>query len=422
MPSAFPMKHATFRGGAFLIYACRQATSSAPEAMHLTLPDDLAQLGKGALDAASAPRGPVEVRVPDGYLSSFDALAGFSEVLAIQRLLTLASQADAVEVRWGAHVSGIVLKSPTLFPLLAVLLCLSNARHSLMGEPDKVVGIAAARKAISSYRLARDLLSDHEIVVCADTLGRGTPEDFYRPRTGELRGREDIETVLQDALVAHGVPIQDSERGLGMARAVGVVVTELFENTNEHARLDLERRPVLPNGLRGFILKRLKLTLPTPKVKGRPHREAPRDCLELSVFDSGPGYFSAYTQRVLDASVSIKDEWKVLHNCLERHYHADLPDFRPGHRGMGLNEVLRAIQSAKGIIEIRTGRLYGSRTFVEGTLQAQMQTVPDTSVRAVHTWPKPTLLDHSRRYVAQPQAHEPLIGSSIRVVLPLDEP
>jgi hypothetical protein len=386
----------------------------------LTLPDELALLGGTAFGRDSTPPSSVEVFVPDGYLISLKALAGFSEVLAIQRLLTAAS-CSTVEVRWGSEISKVVLRSPTLFPLLAVLLCLRNVRHSLITEPTEVLDVAAARKAICSYRLARDLFSDHEIVLCADSLGRGTPEDFYKPRTGQLRSREDIETVLQDALVAHGVSAQDSEYGLGVARAVGIVVSELFENTNDHARLDLERKPVSPNGLRGFILKRLKLLLPGPTVKGRASPEALRDCLELSVFDSGPGYFGAYTRRALDPSVSVKDEWKVLHNCLERHYHSELPDFRPGHRGMGLNEVLRAIQSFKGLIEFRTGRLYGYRTFVEGALQAQMQPAPDVSVRALRTWPRPVLLDHSKRYVAQPTAHDHLVGSSIRVVLPLEE-
>lgn len=388
--------------------------------MTLTLPDELALSGGTALGGNLTAPSSLDVYVLDGYLTSLTALAGFSEVLAIQRLLTAASR-SAIAVRWGSDVSKIVLRSPTLFPLLAVLLCLRNTRHSLIDEPDKVMDIAAARKAICSYRLARDLFADHEIVLCADSLGRGTPEDFYKSRTGELRSREDIETVLQDALVAHGVSARNSAHGLGVARAVGIVVTELFENTNDHARLDLERKPVSPNGLRGFILKRLKLLLPTPAAKNRVSREALRDCLELSVFDSGPGYFGAYTRHALDSSASVRDEWKVLHNCLERHYHPDLPDSRPGHRGMGLNEVLRAIQSVKGLIEFRTGRLYGYRTFVEGSLQAQMLPAPDVSVRAVRSWPRPVLLDQSKRYVAQPTEHEHLVGSSIRVVLPLEE-
>jgi hypothetical protein len=40
---------------------------------------------------------------------------------------------------------------------------------------------------------------------------------------------------------------------------------------------------------------------------------------------------------------------------------------------MGLYEVLRALQTLKGYIEIRTGRLFAQRTFFEGALQPQMK-------------------------------------------------
>jgi hypothetical protein len=78
-------------------------------------------------------------------------------------------------------------------------------------------------------------------------------------------------------------------------------------------------------------------------------------CFEASIFDSGIGYFASYTRDPLQPQTDLKLEWQVLHNCLERHYFPQLADGRPGHRGMGLYEVLRALQVLKGRIEFRTG-------------------------------------------------------------------
>jgi hypothetical protein len=84
---------------------------------------------------------------------------------------------------------------------------------------------------------------------------------------------------------------------------------------------------------------------------------------------------------------------------------------------MGLYEVLRAIQSLKGRVEIRTGRLFAYRTFLDGQVQAQMQPM---ATMAHFAWPKPRLLDVEKKYVAVPSKQDALVGTSVRVVVPLD--
>lgn len=78
--------------------------------------------------------------------------------------------------------------------------------------------------------------------------------------------------------------------------------------------------------------------------------------------------------------------------------------------------MLRAIQALKGRIEIRTGRLFAYRTFLDGELQAQMQPRTEFSRLA---WPVPKLLDVGKKYVANPSANEHLIGASVRIIVPL---
>jgi hypothetical protein len=201
------------------------------------------------------------------------------------------------------------------------------------------------------------------------------------------------------------------------ASLLGTILAELIENSEMHGRLGADGRPFLDTGVRGLLFRRVRLVLPVAKVVKDQPRTRELNCFEASIFDSGVGYFASYTHGALTAETDLKFEWKVLHNCLERHYHPELADVRPGHRGLGLYEVLRALQALKGRIEFRTGRLYAYRTFLDGELQAQMKPKAPFAHLA---WPEPRLLDHDKKYVALPTEHEQLVGASVRILVPLD--
>lgn len=360
----------------------------------------------------------MEVRVPDDYETLLASASGHSEVLGIQRLLTLARRGTLLRVVWQPAIAKKATKSSSIYPLLAVLLLLQAVEHWVVQDSGQlsVLAVDTARKAIFRHRLAKDLFSDSDVVVSADSLGEGLPPDLYDPRSRMLRSREDFETLVVEALSAQRPRSYDDAIAFASAGALGVIVAELFENTDIHAKLDLDTNPLRPDSVRGVILKRVSIDLPA--LQTSPKGSGPRniDCFEVSVFDSGVGYYSSYTGNKLDPQVSLMDEWKVLHNCLVRHYHPDIMDRRAGHRAMGLYEVLRAIQSLKGRIEIRTGRLYAYRTFLDGQLQAQMEPRAQFAYRA---WPKPKLLDVEKRYLALPSAQALLVGSSVRVIVPL---
>ena len=360
----------------------------------------------------------MEVRVPDDYETLMASARGQSEVLGIQRLLTLARRGTMLRVVWQPAIAKKAISSSSIFPLLGVLLLLQGAEHWVRQADgrESALAIDSARKAIFRHRLAKDLFSDSEFVVSADSLGESLPPDLYDTRSRKLRSRDDFETLVIDALSAQKQRSYSDAIAFASANALGVIVAELFENTEIHAKLDLSGKPLKPNSLRGVVLKRVSVELPSLKgsPKGSPTRKV--DCFEVSVFDSGIGYYPSYMRQELGPQVSLTDEWKVLHNCLVRHYHPEMADRRAGHRAMGLYEVLRAIQSLKGRIEIRTGRLYAYRTFLDGQLQAQMEEQGEFAHRA---WPKPKLLDVEKRYAAVPSEQELLVGSSVRVIVPL---
>ena len=356
--------------------------------------------------------------VPADYEAQLQNAFGQSEVVGIQRLLTFARLGAKFCVTWDEGVARKVTSGASIFPLLAVLLMLKNASHVVKlangGQTD--IPLERIRPAVLRHQLARDLFSDSDILVCADDSGASLPSDLYDLDTLKLHQREDFETLVVDALTAQLGADSNKAAIYRNANSLGRIVAELFENTDMHGKLDLQGRPLGENSLRGLVFKRVKVTIPEMRPQKGAAVTRNVDCFEASVFDSGVGYFASYTRGLANDKTSIVDEWKVLHNCLERHYHPELTDHRSSHRALGLYEVLRAIQSLKGRIEIRTGRLFAYRTFLDGELQAQMQPRAAYSHLA---WPVPRLLDVGKKYVANPSVNERLLGSSVRIIVPL---
>jgi hypothetical protein len=390
---------------------------SNPQPVEVRLPLDL--MSEAALRAQAQSGEIVRLLVADDYEDVLASAKGQSEVHGIQRLLTLARGGSSLRVCWQEGIAKRVFASASIYPLLAVLLLVQRAEHWLLAKDGREsrISVDSVRRSISKHRLTKDFFSDSDVVISADNLGEGLPPDLYVPGTAQLRSREDFETLVVDALLAQ----QQGARGAGnfyaKLGALGTVVAELFENTDMHAKLDLDGKPLTPDCVRGLMFKRIVMEVAPDR--GAPKGAAPKSvqCFEISVFDSGLGYYPSYMRQPLNSEVALQDEWKVLHNCLERHYHPELTDGRAGHRAMGLYEVLRAIQALKARLEIRTGRLYAYRTFLDGQVQAQMQ--PATPMAHL-AWPKPRLLDVQKKYLAVPSEHEAFVGTSVRVIVPID--
>lgn len=342
-----------------------------------------------------------------------------AEVFLIQRILTLARSGVPLRIVWDSAIARSFAVSAPLFPLLAVLVSLQGAIHQVNGLSSTMAEefALAARKVISQYKLKKDFFSTTQILLCDDSRGYGRPVDLYDQTSGHLRSREDFETLVLEVLSTQlGEAVRD-KTAYQSGVPLGVIVAELFENTHIHGRLSLNGGLLGTNSIRGLVFKRVTLDRPPPlgSPKGTPAVSV--DFLEVSVFDTGIGYFTAFTREQIAIETELGFEWKVLHNCLERHYHTEIEDKRPGHRAMGLAEVLRVIQALKGRIDVRTGRLFAYRTFIDGDIQAQMQ---ERDSRFAHIeWPRPRMLDVEKKYVAIPSQHDEVAGTAIRIIVPL---
>lgn len=359
----------------------------------------------------------LELVVPDDYEKLVLSTALSGEVFAIQRLLAISRLGIPMTVLWAPAISQRLLEVTRLQPLLAVTLMLQNVSHTFAGlkvsQAEQV--LTAARQGVLKHRLIQDLFSPSQLLLCADSRGYGRHEQLYLSRGGALRPRSHFETLVQDMLATELKATGDKAKQFQWTGSLGVIVAELFENTDMHAMTNLSGARFSTNAMRGLMFKRIQLTV---QLRGADHKlkEVQKDCLEISVFDTGLGYFRSFTRSAEQHDIGF--EWRVLHKCLERHYDESIPDQRPVHRALGLAEVLRALQTLAGRIEIRTGRTFGYRTFIEGQLQAQMQ--PPGSEWSRFNWPKPKLLDATKRVVAIPTPHEDTLGSAIRVLIPLN--
>lgn len=386
-----------------------------PPALEVRLPDALLNDFEWAVGLQEGQQ--VLLVVPADYPQLSTAAPAASEVVGIQRLISLARLA-LIGVVWDAAAWEKVSVQPAHFPLLSALLALRQVQHWVQGAEARVsLKVSPTQRGVMTHRLAKAAASASDLAICVEGEGDGLSEDIYDASTLRLHPRNYFESLAVEALTTGSVTAEAAERLYKSASLLGTILAELIENSDMHGRLDASGRPILHTGLRGLVFRRVTLPMQIPKVgKGGPTtRDVP--CFEASVFDSGIGYFASYTRAPLQPDTDLKLEWQVLHNCLERHYFPQLADGRPGHRGMGLYDVLRALQVLKGRIEFRTGRLYAYRTFLEGELQAQMK--PKAPL-AHFAWPEPRLLDVDKKYVAIPTAHEKLVGSSVRIIVPLE--
>lgn len=365
---------------------------------------------------------PVVLEMPADFDEQLDGSKGtFGEVFAIQIVLTLVRSKVPLFIRWSSDTVAALIGSAATKPLVAVLVSLEGARHQISGaiaEAELLKLLAETRKSLAKYRLQTDFFSDRQIVLCTDSRGYSYPPDLYEAEA-RLRSREDFEGLIQDILVGQIANISEATEAYRFSSALGVIVAELFENTHIHGRFDLSGALLKPDAMRGLVFKRIKFDLPLTVIVDGRHKATMqvKECLEVSVFDAGVGYFQSFTREPFTDETDLGFEWKVLHNCLERHHDPEIRDVRAAHRGMGLTEVLRALQQLQGRIEVRTGRLFAQRTFLPGELQAQMQ--PLTSPLAYRRQPIPKMLDYQKKYVGVPSKHDPVVGTAVRVIVPL---
>jgi hypothetical protein len=166
---------------------------SSPLPVGVRLPIDL--MSEAALGVQAQSGGRTLLLVSDDYEDLLAAAKGQSEVLGIQRLLTLARSGAALRVNWQPAIAKKAFASGPIYPMLAVLLLIQSAEHWLVEEDGKTskLAVESVRRSIVKHRLAKDFFADSDIVVCADNLGKGC----HRTSTTDPRASSGVGKTLR---------------------------------------------------------------------------------------------------------------------------------------------------------------------------------------------------------------------------------
>lgn len=211
-------------------------------------------------------------------------------------------------------------------------------------------------------------------LLCADQTSKRALQPFYHTTTNggaHVRGESDFVDLARDLMAAALGEARKHDLDFKDVEAVGVMLRELFANTHYHARTDSTGRSYR-RSVRGVHFAQHALE-DDEKVSGgfpplaeylasviaRPRRAARAKLLEISVFDSGPGYAARMAGRPIDENVPLEQEYELVRSCLLRNVSTRTQD----GAGIGLPRILSRLKGRGGFVRLRTGRLSLFRSF-----------------------------------------------------------
>lgn len=203
-------------------------------------------------------------------------------------------------------------------------------------------------------------------ILCADHLGWSSPETLYATSDAgkRLLSRKEFDRVAE-LILQHTVPDYVPARtNRDLQIGIADALYELFRNTDEYGRVD-ERGNRLGRSIRGLHARKqaisrtglAKMVEASPPLADYCDRLVPRgkrrdiQLLEVSVFDTGPGYAPQWLGKPL-TDITRDEELEAIRTCFVKHA------TRKANRtaGMGLSTVVDILRRNNGFMRLRTGR------------------------------------------------------------------
>lgn len=295
------------------------------------------------------------------------------EAAMAQALVTWAASdtAKSVEVPSGANPADRDLLS---LIALSLPVAVVDGQGREIRPTDAMAEVGQALAALDKPLSAADLPSGPRLgLLCADHIARGHPAALYEPGSGGAPEPSERKFDTLSHLIANRL-LQSQAMRSDLLPTVAFCAFELFANTHDHARTGLRGlRADEPVGaaprvsVRGVVARKHSIEergVETVSAGSRPfadyltraladrRRRAKRWFLEVSVFDSGPGYAARLLNAPL-AEITRDEEAAAVRRCFVKHVGSK---GRVG-RGMGLADTREQIAAAKGFFRLRTGRL-----------------------------------------------------------------
>lgn len=139
------------------------------------------------------------------------------------------------------------------------------------------------------------------------------------------------------------------------------IIYELYKNTHDHTFSS----NINDLSIRGFYTKRILIKeseikkydsyesyLSNIKNNHNEHKNSSLSFIELSVFDSGKGYYHTIKKKSPEET-NLEDEIDITLKCFEKHFSSKDTQIH----GIGLSFVLNMLKTLNGFMTIRTGRL-----------------------------------------------------------------
>lgn len=253
---------------------------------------------------------------------------------------------------------------------LAVALVADEVR-SMGGQPirDRLFELALERlRIVQGPRPSDGSRGPQFELMCADHLGLSAPSLLYvLDSYGVARLRD--ATAFRDLaiqIMAATVPASlEAMLPRDTRTTLASALYELFRNTEEHGRLD-DRGDQLRRSLRGIHARRHAIEPATladivgnfeplanwARMLPRPRADS-RDAqmLEVSVFDSGPGFAARWSGRPLD-TIAPQEELDAIVHCFSKHVSSKARSAA----GLGLCNLIDLLRAKGGFLRLRTGR------------------------------------------------------------------
>jgi hypothetical protein len=249
---------------------------------------------------------------------------------------------------------------------------------------DEFISRREALKPAAEKMVSSDLLEWNRIIkgrtidfTCVSGSRVQYLRSLFAARSAQAVRRKEGMFLVLSALSDYVAKSDAEHIPRSFIKACAVFASELVKNTQEHATSDHLNRPYLEHA-EGLIVSWQEMAEESYRqdFEGHPRllefwnreRVPIRDgagmalrCLQLSFFDTGPGFASRATGQLVD-DLSEPDERAALSGCLQKNASTK----RESGSGNGLPDVLEELRNMGGLMTIRSGRLNVFNTFTPG--------------------------------------------------------
>ncbi|WP_232310867.1 hypothetical protein [Herbaspirillum autotrophicum] len=409
---------------------------------------------------------PTSLEEMEGLLHALEASA--DSVLAFdgqnfrdhEAQLFLESSAVQFLATWTGSLNGRLRISPRENepPVDALKRMSDTLPGALIGMLDEQAWIEMPKAALAKFKDAffkqqrswPDLdAQDQAALICQDNIpaGIGLPPQLYpAAKAGAVADRDHFR-LLVDQLIA-SVTDEANIRGAISSRReqLTTILHELFKNTHDHARLTTDGKP-LSFSIRGTYARfyssaQLEYTGAAPQkdeqgrdiLSGLDQAERfasyfTRDrvqqhnrliqaeerqflgLLELSVFDTGPGFAATYLKKKFGGA-SVQQQFEAVLGC----FATGRSTTGDESRGYGLWKVLRDLRELKGFIRVRTNKVHVYRDF------AWYENMFLQEKKGGATAPEERMMDWRRGITRRiTEGYPDMQGAHVAVLIPLGE-